>query len=150
MPILQEKGQELTINKRGSGRGCCGQGGAETVLLAEDDSVLRKLFSIILRNQGYSVIEAADGEEAIQLFVKHRDRIHLLILDGIMPKNNGREALEEIRLIKPAVKALFVSAYPEDIISKQGLLEPGINFLQKPLSPSVLLKKLREVLDATD
>ena len=82
--------------------------------------------------------------------MKHRDRIHLLILDGIMPKNNGREALEEIRPINPAVKALFVSAYPEDIISKQGLLEPGINFLQKPLSPSVLLKKLRELLDATD
>ena len=126
------------------------RGGAETVLLAEDDSVLRKLFSTILRNQGYSVIEAADGDEAIQLFVKHRDRIQLLILDGIMPKRNGKQALDEIRLINPNVKALFVSGYPEDIISKQGLIEPGINFLPKPLSPSVLLKKLREALDTTD
>ncbi len=124
------------------------KGGAETVLVAEDDSALRKLMITILHNQGYTVIDAIDGEDAVQKYSNNSDVIQLLILDGIMPKKNGKEALEEIRLINPNVKALFVSGYAEDIISKQGLLEPGINFIQKPLSPSVLLNKMRELLDA--
>ncbi|MBI5075935.1 MAG: PAS domain S-box protein [Nitrospirae bacterium] len=123
-------------------------GGTETVLLAEDDSSLRKLMTTILRNQGYIVIEAKDGADAVEKYGVSNEAIQLLILDGIMPKKNGKEALDEIRLINPSVKALFVSGYAEDIVSRQGLLEPGITFIQKPLSPSVLLKKVRELLDA--
>lgn len=124
------------------------RGGTETVLLAEDDNALRKLISTILRNQGYTVLEAVDGADAVQQYAENRAVIHLLILDGIMPRKNGREALDEIRLINPSVKALFVSGYTGDIISRQGLLEPGFNVIQKPLAPSALLNKVRELLDA--
>ncbi|MBI5847086.1 MAG: response regulator, partial [Nitrospirae bacterium] len=112
-----------------------------------DDSSLRKLITTILRNQGYTVIEATDGADAVEKYSGSSDIIQLLVLDGIMPKKNGKEALDEIRLINPSVKALFVSGYAEDIVSRQGLLEPGITFIQKPLSPSALLKKVRELLD---
>ncbi len=123
------------------------KGGTETVLLAEDDSTLRKLMTTILHNQGYSVIEAADGEDAVQKYSSNSDSIQMLILDAIMPKKNGKETLDEIRLINPAVRALFVSGYAEDVVSKQGLLAAGINFIQKPLSPFALLKRVRELLD---
>jgi hypothetical protein len=72
----------------------------------------------------------------------------LVLLDGIMPRKNGKEAYEEIRTINPTIKAIFVSGYAEDIVSKEGLLEQGINFVQKPVSPLALLNKVREVLDA--
>lgn len=124
------------------------KGGQETILLAEDDASLRKLAGVILRNYGYQVIEAVDGEEAVAKYGEYRDSIQLVILDGIMPKKNGKEAYDEIRIINPAVKTLFASGYAEDILSKEGLLEPEINFILKPLTPSDLLKKVREVLDA--
>jgi CheY-like chemotaxis protein len=126
------------------------KGGAETVLLAEDDNSVRKLISTVLHNQGYTVIEATEGEDAVQKFSSNSDIIQLLILDGIMPKKNGKEAFYEIRSINPSVKALFLSGYAEDIVSKQGLFEPDTNFIQKPLSLTVLLKKVRELLDAED
>ncbi len=123
-------------------------GGSETILVAEDDAVLRKLATTILQDNGYAVIEAVDGAEAVAKYGENRARIHLVILDGIMPQKSGREALHEIRLLNPSVKAIFMSGYSQDIISKQGLLEPGINLIAKPLIPSVLLKKVREELDA--
>jgi len=123
-------------------------GGSETILLAEDDASLRKLASIILRNYGYTVIEAVDGEDAVAKYGENRDVVKLVILDGIMPKKNGKEAYNEIRMINPSVRTIFASGYAEDILSREGLLEPGINFLLKPLTPSELLKKVREVLDA--
>ncbi|MBA4372367.1 MAG: hypothetical protein C0402_05845 [Thermodesulfovibrio sp.] len=124
------------------------KGGSETILLAEDDPSLRKLSGVILRNYGYSVIEAVDGEDAVSKYGENRDVVKLVILDGIMPKKNGKEACEEIRMINPAVKTLFTSGYAEDILSKEGLLEPGIHFLLKPLTPSDLLRKVRELLDS--
>lgn len=123
------------------------QGGSETILVAEDDASLRTLSATILCNYGYSVIEAVDGEDAVKKYRQNRDRVQLLILDGIMPKKNGKEAYHEIRIMNPTIKALFVSGYAEDIINKQCLLDPGINFILKPLTPSQLLKKVREVLD---
>ncbi len=123
-------------------------GGSETILVAEDDAVLRKLTTTVLHDHGYTVIEAVDGADAVSKYEENRALIHLVILDGIMPRKNGREALHEIQLTNPSVKAIFMSGYLQDIISKQGLLEPGINLVVKPLIPSVLLKKIREVLDA--
>ncbi|MBF0328667.1 MAG: transporter substrate-binding domain-containing protein [Nitrospirae bacterium] len=124
------------------------KGGNETILVAEDDSVLRMLSAKVLANYGYKVIEAVDGEDAISKYAEHSDTVKLVILDGIMPKKNGRQAYEEIRIINSRIKALFFSGYAEDILSKEGLLEPGINFILKPVAPSVLLKKVRELLDA--
>jgi two-component system NtrC family sensor kinase len=123
-------------------------GGSETILLAEDDASLRKLAGVILRNYGYRVIEAVDGEDAVAKYGENRDLVQLVILDGIMPKKNGKEAYEEIRIINPSVRTIFASGYAEDILSREGLLEPGINFLLKPITPSELLRKVREVLDA--
>ena len=123
------------------------QGGSETILLAEDDDDLRKLIRQVLEDFGYTVLAAADGDEAVGLFREHHDTINLLLLDVIMPKKNGREAYAEMQKIRPAIKALFTSGYTADIIHKQGLLEKGLEFILKPVSPTELLKKVRDVLD---
>jgi CheY-like chemotaxis protein len=123
------------------------KGGRETILLAEDDAGLRKLIKQVLEDFGYTVIEAEDGDEAIRLFTEHRARINLLLLDVIMPKKNGRQVHTEIQKTEPTIKTLFTSGYTADIIHKQGLLESGLEFIVKPVSPTELLKKVREVLD---
>ncbi len=123
------------------------KGGSETILLAEDDDDLRKLIKQVLEDFGYTVLAAADGDEAVGLFREHHDAINLLLLDVIMPKKNGREAYAAMQKIEPAVKALFTSGYTADIIHKQELLEKGLEFILKPVSPTELLKKVREVLD---
>ncbi|MCX5898230.1 MAG: PAS domain S-box protein [Proteobacteria bacterium] len=123
------------------------KGGSETILLAEDDDDLRKLIKQVLEDFGYTVLAAADGDEAVGLFREHHDAINLLLLDVIMPKKNGREAYAAMQKIEPAVKALFTSGYTADIIHKQELLDKGFEFILKPVSPTELLKKVREVLD---
>jgi PAS domain S-box-containing protein len=123
------------------------KGGSETILLAEDDDDLRKLIMQVLEDFGYTVLAAADGDAAVGLFREHHDTISLLLLDVIMPKKNGRDAYAEMRGIAPAIKALFTSGYTADIIHKQGLLDHGLEFILKPVSPIELLKKVREVLD---
>ena len=123
------------------------QGGTETILFAEDNETLRRLNTDLMEEFGYTVIEAADGEEALRLFMEHLDRIDLVILDVIMPKKNGREVFEKARPRAPSLKAIFTSGYPADLIQKEGVLETGINFLPKPSSPEALLQKIRKVLD---
>jgi two-component system NtrC family sensor kinase len=123
------------------------KGGTETLLVAEDDSSVRNLTTSVLQGFGYTVIEASDGVEAIQKYRDNKDTIQFLILDVIMPRKNGREAYDEIRKINPAVKALFTSGYTAEIIHKKGLLEDGVNFLSKPVSPKELLNKVKEMLD---
>jgi CheY-like chemotaxis protein len=124
------------------------KGGTETILLAEDDTVLRDLARGMLEEFGYTVIEAVDGEDAIEKFRANRDRIQLIILDVIMPKKNGREVFEEVKKIKPGTKVLFTSGYPANIIQKKGILEAGINFIVKPHPPQELLRKIRAVLNS--
>ncbi len=121
--------------------------GTETVLLTEDDESLRRLLSTVLQKSGYSVIEAENGEEAVARFAENKDSVSLLILDVIMPKKNGREAFEDIKKIRPDIKAIFVSGYTADVIHKKGILEEGIDFIMKPVEPGELLHKVRSVLD---
>lgn len=121
--------------------------GSDLVLVAEDDEAARILAKEILEEFGYSVLEAVDGQEALELFRDNRDRISLVILDVIMPKLKGREVFDAIRAIDPAVRVLFCSGYPEDVVIKQGGFERGMNYLAKPYSPKELLMKIREVLD---
>jgi CheY-like chemotaxis protein len=123
------------------------KGGTETILLAEDDTALRNLARGVLEEFGYTVIEAVDGQDAVEKFNMLKDRIQLLILDVVMPKKNGKEAFEEAKKIKPGIKALFTSGYPAEIIQKKGILDAGINFIIKPHQPRDLLRKIREVLD---
>jgi len=122
-------------------------GGTETILVAEDDADARKTTRNILENFGYTILEAVDGEDAVRVFKKNRDTVKLLILDVIMPKKNGKEAYEEIRKLHPRVKALFISGYTANIIHKRGILDQNLDFIMKPVSPTVLLRKVREVLN---
>jgi two-component system cell cycle sensor histidine kinase/response regulator CckA len=121
--------------------------GTEMVLVAEDDQAMRDLFRSLLQDHGYSVILAADGEEAVAKFRDAAGRIQLLVLDVVMPKKGGKEALDEIRLVQPGIKALFTSGYTADILDRKGIRHEGLHFLSKPVSPSLFLKKVRDVLD---
>jgi PAS domain S-box-containing protein len=121
--------------------------GDETILVAEDDSTLRKLFSTVLQSYGYKVILAEDGEEAIKKFMDNKDKFQLVMLDMIMPKKNGKEAYDGIKKIRPDMKTLFSSGYTADRIDKDSMLKEGFDFIMKPVSPKDLLKKIREVLD---
>jgi|GEM_PF-1512355 len=121
--------------------------GTETLLLAEDDADVRKFTVYVLEEAGYTVIEAKDGEEAINKFMENKDKVQLLLLDVIMPKKNGKEVYDEIVKAKPEIKALFMSGYTANIIHKKGILEEGLDFVLKPVSPTKLLRVVREVLD---
>ncbi len=123
------------------------KGGNETVLVAEDDDSLRDLTRIVLESFGYSVITAEDGEDAITQFMESRESIHLVMLDMIMPKKNGKEVSEVLRKASPDVKILFLSGYTMDIIKDEYLTESGFDFIHKPIRPQDLLVKVREVLD---
>jgi PAS domain S-box-containing protein len=123
------------------------KGFSETVLLAEDDVQVRELTKQVLSEFGYKVLEAEDGQEAIRVFHENKDEIELLIFDVIMPRKNGKEAYDEIRKIKPDIRAIFTSGYTADIVHKKGILDRGLNFLPKPVSPQGLLKKVKEVLN---
>jgi PAS domain S-box-containing protein len=120
--------------------------GTETVLLAEDETAVREFTKKLLEEYGYKVITAGNGQEAIDEFKAHKDKIQLLLLDVIMPNRNGREAYEEIKKIIPDIKVLFMSGYPAEIIHKHDIIENGFAYIEKPASPTKLLKKIREVL----
>jgi len=121
--------------------------GNETILVAEDDSILRNLFSTVLQEYGYIVILAKDGEEAIKMFTDNKDKIRLVMLDMIMPKKSGKEVFDSIRKMRPDIKTLFSSGYTADRIGKESMLKGGFDFIMKPVSPKNLLKKIRELLD---
>ncbi|MBN2653723.1 MAG: response regulator [Nitrospirae bacterium] len=121
--------------------------GTETLLLAEDDADLRSLARELLVEFGYSIIEASDGEEALRLYAGHQDVIDMLILDVIMPKMNGMAVYEEIKKTNPDIKTLFTSGYTADYMTQKGIAHEKFNFIQKPVSPTTLLRKIREVLD---
>jgi PAS domain S-box-containing protein len=121
--------------------------GSETVLVAEDDEALRKLSRTLLEHAGYTVLVAANGEDAVNMFVQHQDAVQLAILDMIMPRKSGKEAYEEIRRIKPGIPVIFVSGYTADKLQIDDLQEEGVEFLSKPISVTVLIQKVRELLD---
>ncbi len=122
--------------------------GVETVLIAEDDEGVRTLSKETLEQYGYKVIEAKDGEDAINKFYNHRDEIDILLLDVVMPKKNGRIVYEEIRKIKQDMKVIFMSGYTADVMEDKGIDLNKIILIDKPVSADVLLRRLREMLDA--
>lgn len=122
-------------------------GNRETVLLAEDDRFVRMLTKHILIKYGYTVIEAVDGEDALNKFRDNLDVIELLLLDVIMPKKNGRQIFDEAVKIKPDIKVVFMSGHTYDVITKEGGFSEEIPLISKPLTPGELLVKVREVLD---
>jgi PAS domain S-box-containing protein len=122
-------------------------GGTETILLAEDSAPVRRLIREVLTGSGYSVIEALDGEDAIQAFMEHKDRIALVITDVVMPKKNGKEAYEGIQKINADVRVIFMSGYTGDVVVEKGIRDDTVEFMRKPVTPHQLLTKVREVLD---
>ncbi len=120
--------------------------GTETILLAEDDGEVRILIRTLLTDAGYKVIEAIDGEDAIQKFRKNDD-IELVVSDIIMPKKNGKEMYLEIKKFRPEIKVIFTSGYTSDIINKTGVLDMGLDFVLKPIATVEFLQKIREALD---
>ena len=121
--------------------------GSETVLLAEDDQEVRSMVALILRDAGYTVIEAADGEEAVRCYKEKGGSVTLLLTDVIMPKKNGREVYEQIKALAPSLKVLFISGYTADIIKSRGILDDRHRFLSKPVVPDQLVRMVRQVLD---
>ncbi|HNT43030.1 MAG TPA: PAS domain S-box protein [Syntrophorhabdaceae bacterium] len=122
-------------------------GGTETVLIAEDNADLCQLSVQVLQDHGYTVLAANDGAMAVETFRRHRGEISLVILDVVMPRMNGKEACEAIRLIDPSTRVIFTSGYTDDIIQEKGMLNEEYDFLGKPITPATLLRKIREVLD---
>jgi len=121
----------------------------ETILLVEDETNLRGLSKLFLEKQGYTVLEAAEGNSAIQVATAHQGPIHLMLTDVIMPGMNGRELAQRISALRPDTKILFMSGYTEDAIGHNGTLDAGITLLQKPFTLPALKDKVREVLDTT-
>jgi CheY-like chemotaxis protein len=121
--------------------------GTETILLAEDDLSVRSLISKILKQEGYTVIEAVDGKDAVKKFMENRETIQLLVTDLIMPKMNGKEAYDEMKAWRPELKAIFESGYAPDAIRQKMPLDIGVTLMSKPITPYALLKKVRSILD---
>jgi PAS domain S-box-containing protein len=121
-------------------------GGNETILLAEDNREVRESTKTILEEFGYTVIEVSNGEDAVRKFAVNSDEIQLLLFDVIMPKKSGKDAYEEIKKVKPDIKVLFLSGYAADAMNKKGIIGEGLTLMLKPVSPTALLEKIREVL----
>jgi PAS domain S-box-containing protein len=122
--------------------------GTETILVAEDDAITRCFMRDLLCHQGYNVIEAENGIEALCLSDSHPE-ISLLILDSIMPGKSGKEVYDAIRKKRPDIPALFISGYPREIVLAKGRLEPSMAFISKPLYPNDFMEKVGEILDRT-
>jgi PAS domain S-box-containing protein len=122
-------------------------GGTETILLAEDEEVVRNMATEVLERVGYTVIVACDGEEAAALFQEHADEVALALLDVVMPKMSGRAACEKMRALKPDLPILFSSGYSFSTLGGDFLERTGAQAIPKPYAPRDLLKKVREALD---
>jgi two-component system cell cycle sensor histidine kinase/response regulator CckA len=122
--------------------------GSETVLLVEDDEMVRALAQTILERYGYHVLAARNAHDALRLAQEGPGQIHLLLTDTIMPVMNGPELAKRFRSIRPETKVLFMSGYTDKVIVNTAALEPGTAFLQKPFTPQTLTHKVREVLNA--
>ncbi len=122
--------------------------GTETVLLVEDEGVVRHLTAYVLREFGYSVLEATNGHEALRIFESTVERIHLIVTDVLMPGMGGPELVKQLTSLRSDLKVLFLSGYTEDALHLEDIAAQSVGFLQKPFTPSTLSRKVRDVLDA--
>ncbi len=122
--------------------------GTETILLVEDEEAVRRIVKLVLDASGYKVLEASNGQEALEVARGLGRAIHLVVTDVVMPEMSGRELAERLRSQAPFLRVLFISGYTDDAVMRHGVVDGGEAFLQKPFSPLTLAKKVREVLDA--
>lgn len=142
LPLCERPARTVGTKVEGSVRG-----GEETILLAEDDGMVRHLSKMILEMAGYTVMAAADGEEAWALFRQHGDHIHLLLLDVVMPHLGGHEVYERAREIRPDIRTLFASGYSENAVHTNFILHKDLSLIQKPFARETLLRMVRDILD---
>ena len=122
--------------------------GKETVLLVEDEEMVREMTHEILRMSGYQVLEAKDGGAALAVCEQHDGPIHLMLTDVVMPQINGRQLAEHLMPLRPEMRVLYMSGYTDDAIVHHGVLDDGMAFIEKPFTPNALARKVREALDA--
>src|SRR5208282_213216 len=143
-PRIEQPLEDVRAERRPAGI----QRGTETILLVEDNEQVRELTSEVLADSGYKVLPAADPEEGLALCRAHQPEIQLLVTDVILPGMNGPQLAQQVKLISPRTRVLYVSGYTSNAIVHYGVLDAGLWFLAKPFSLSDLVAKVREVLDA--
>ena len=121
--------------------------GDETLLMVEDERAILEVGKAILEQYGYTVLAAPTPTQALDLAAQHDGPIHVLITDVVMPEMNGKDLNEQIMALRPGIKTLYMSGYTANVIAHRGVIDEGINFLQKPFSIHTLAAKVREVLD---
>jgi two-component system, cell cycle sensor histidine kinase and response regulator CckA len=121
--------------------------GTETLLIVENESAIRNLLQVALRRNGYTVLAAESGREALEVVRNHIGAIHLLITDVMMPDMDGPELVRQLSTIRPDTRTLFMSGYMDDTLGERGILTTNANFIQKPFSPRAIAQRVREILD---
>jgi len=142
LPLVSGTAQTEEVNKTGK----IIYKPSETILLAEDEEIVRTLAARVLKDQGYKVLEANDPLQAIQIFNGYKGKVDLIVTDIIMPGMTGLGLVQRIQSTHPDIKILYISGYTDTAMLHQGVFESGTAFLQKPFTPQTLLKKVREVL----
>jgi CheY-like chemotaxis protein len=121
--------------------------GEETVLVVEDDPLVRHLSARLLASQGYATLEARNGREALELLQAHEDRVQLVLTDVVMPELGGAEFARHVEQLQPGLPVLFMSGFTDHEVVRRGLLDPGAPYLQKPFDAATLGRRVREILD---
>jgi CheY-like chemotaxis protein len=116
-------------------------------MVVEDEQAVRDMTARLLESEGYTVLAAADGQEALELIQQSLGRLDLVITDVAIPRMNGRELAEELRRVRPGLPVLFISGYTDDEMVRRGLIEPKHPFLSKPFTPDILLGTVRLLID---
>lgn len=122
--------------------------GSETILVAEDEDGVRSLTREVLEKYGYTVLEAANGEDALRVAEGHRGPLDLLLSDVVMPRMGGPELAQALLAKHPELRVLYMSGYTDHPMVRRGVVNAGVAFLQKPFTPTVLVARVREVLEA--
>jgi PAS domain S-box-containing protein len=143
LPMVQAPAEKTAPEKTVQGH----QPGTETILFVEDEQSVRELVSEYLSARGYQVLDAADGQQALDIAAVHAGKIQLLITDVVMPRLSGRELAARLTAARPDLKVLYISGYTDDSVFRHGVLQGGMDFMQKPFNLKALAAKIREVLE---